>query len=191
MYNICHDRVLHLRKRLHLMFDLDMHSLLYTTIERSSASENLCPNEAQASAPKGETRRASYENHTLAGSKLRTSALGPELVVVPEFQSVPVKVTIERAGAALWAKPFCTGESAMRHSLQNMEHHHFKFEIHRRPGGVHVHSFGTACLGFSDGVRLQEGDVMKAAMDRFERPFRNPVRVARSNSVLTAVIPLG
>lgn len=66
MYSICHDRVLHLRKRLHPMFDLDIHSLLYTTIERSSAWVNLCPTEAQASVPKGETRRASYEKHTWA-----------------------------------------------------------------------------------------------------------------------------
>ena len=34
----------------------------------------------------------------LAGSKLRTCALGPELVVDPDFESVPVEVKIERAG---------------------------------------------------------------------------------------------
>ena len=36
----------------------------------------------------------------LAGSKLRTCALGPELVVDPDFESVPVEVKIERAGNA-------------------------------------------------------------------------------------------
>ena len=48
----------------------------------------------------------------LAGSKLRTCALGPELVVNPAFDSVPVDVKIERAGvccgqshsAAAWRK---------------------------------------------------------------------------------------
>ena len=37
----------------------------------------------------------------LAGSKLRTCSLGPELVIDPEFQSVPGNVTIERAGQNL------------------------------------------------------------------------------------------
>src|SRR5580698_7769487 len=72
----------------------------------------------------------------LAGSKLRTCALGPELVVDPEFQSVPMEVTIERDAAVLWSKTFCTGETSMCHNLQNIEHHHFKYELHRRPGDV-------------------------------------------------------
>jgi hypothetical protein len=33
----------------------------------------------------------------LAGSKIRTCSLGPELVIDPEFNSVPGKVSIERA----------------------------------------------------------------------------------------------
>ena len=36
----------------------------------------------------------------LAGSKLRTCALGPELVVDPEFRSVSVAVNIERDGGS-------------------------------------------------------------------------------------------
>src|ERR1700733_9089441 len=49
----------------------------------------------------------------LAGSKLRTCALGPELVVDAEFESVPVDVTIEREGTVLWTKTFRSGESEM------------------------------------------------------------------------------
>ena len=69
----------------------------------------------------------------LAGSKLRTCALGPEIVLDCEFNSIPVTATILREGAVLWTKTFRTGESEMCHSLQNIEHHHFKFEAHRRP----------------------------------------------------------
>jgi hypothetical protein len=127
----------------------------------------------------------------LAGSKLRTSGLGPELVVDPEFQDVPVKVGIERSGSVLWSKTFSTGEKAMCHSLKNMEHHHFKFELHRRPGDVHVHFFGTAYLSFSDGVRLQDGDVMQISMDGFGRALRNPVQVARPETKLIEAIVLG
>jgi hypothetical protein len=127
----------------------------------------------------------------LAGSKLRTCALGPELVIDPQFESVGVDVTIERSGSVLWSKSFRTGEAAMSHSLQNIEHHHFKFDAHRRPGDVHVHFFGTDCLSFSDGVRLQDRDVMQAAFEGFGRPLRNPVRRIGSAPKLVSAIPLG
>jgi len=85
--------------------------------------------------------RKNYLN--LAGSKLRTCALGPELVVDPAFDSVPGRVALERAGAVVWSKEIRTGEAEMCHSLRNIEHHHFKFEVHRRPGDLHVHFFGA------------------------------------------------
>jgi hypothetical protein len=126
----------------------------------------------------------------LAGSKLRTCALGPELVIDPAFSDVTVDVSIERGGSVLWSKSFQTGEAAMCHSLQNIEHHHFKFEAHRRPGDVHVHFFGTAALSFGDGVRLQDSDVMQVAVGSFGRPLRNPVRVAHATQTLISTIPL-
>ena len=113
----------------------------------------------------------------LAGSKLRTCALGPELVVDPEFRSVPGTVTIERGGAPLWAKEILTGEAEMCHSLANVEHHHFKFAHHRRPGDVHVHYFGACSLSFGDGVALADGDVMVVRFEGFGRALRNPLHV--------------
>jgi len=126
--------------------------------------------------------RKNYLN--LAGSKLRTCALGPELVLDPEFDSIPVTSTIERDGKVLWTKTFRTGESEMCHSLQNIEHHHFKFDAHRRPGDVHVHFFGTDCLSFSDHIRLQDGDVMQVVAEGFGRPLRNAVREDKSTPTL-------
>jgi hypothetical protein len=126
----------------------------------------------------------------LAGSKLRTCALGPELVVDYQFESVPVTATILREGNPLWSKTFRTGELEMCHSLQNIEHHHFKFEAHRRPGDVHVHFFGTDCLSFGDQIRLQDGDIMQIAADGYGRPLRNPVRAKKSKDTLISVIPL-
>ena len=70
----------------------------------------------------------------------------------------------------------------MCHSLRNLEHHHFKFEAHRRPCDVHVHFFGTDCLSFGAGIALQDGDVMEVAFEGFGRPLRNPVHVATSTS---------
>lgn len=123
----------------------------------------------------------------LAGSKLRACALGPELVVDPEFQSVPGKVTIGRGGRELWSKEIVTGEKEMCHSLANLEHHHFKFETHRRPGDVHVHYFGACALSFGDGVRLADGDVMGISFASFGRALRNPLRIASAEATLVAV----
>jgi hypothetical protein len=126
----------------------------------------------------------------LASSKLRTCALGPELVIDPEFQTIPGEVVIERAGAVLWSKQIRTGDTEMCHSLQNIEHHHFKFESHRRPGDVHIHFVGADCLSFGDGIQLANGDVMQIRFDGFGRPLRNPVRRTASNSVPVRVVPM-
>jgi hypothetical protein len=126
----------------------------------------------------------------LAGSKLRTCGLGPELVIDPEFRDVAVEASIERAGNVIWSKSFRSGEDAMCHSLQNIEHHHFKFEAHRRPGDVHVHFFGTAALSFGDGVKLQDGDVMQVAVEGFGRALRNHVRLGGLPADLVSTIPM-
>ena len=132
--------------------------------------------------------RKNYLN--LAGSKLRTCAIGPELVVDPSFNSVPGTVTIKRHGATLWSKSIVTGEQEMSHSVRNIEHHHFKFDAHRCPGDVHVHYFGACALSFGDGVRLADGDVMEVAFTGFGRPLRNPVRVTANNTSPVVVRPL-
>jgi hypothetical protein len=79
----------------------------------------------------------------------------------------------------------------MCHGLQNIEHHHFKFAAHRRPGDVHVHFFGTDCLSFSDQIRLQDGDVVQVAAEGFGRPLLNPVRGEKSKPGIVKVVPLG
>jgi hypothetical protein len=122
--------------------------------------------------------RRNYLN--LAGSKIRNCAMGPELVVDPDFQSVPGKVSIERDGAILWSKEIATGEREMCHSLANIEHHHFKFESHRRPWDMHVHYYGAHSLSFGDGVELAHGDVMCIQFEGFGRTLRNPLRVSQT-----------
>ncbi len=126
----------------------------------------------------------------LAGSKLRTCALGPELVIDPEFQSVPGVVKIERGGKIIWSQEIVTGEKEMCHSVANIEHHHFKFEGHRRPGDVHVHYFGACSLSFGAGILLEHGDIMEVSFNGFGRPLRNLLRVADHNDRLVTVKPL-
>lgn len=126
----------------------------------------------------------------LASSKLRTCAIGPELVIDPDFHRVEGTVRIEREGTPLWSATVTTGEDAMCHSLANIEHHHFKHEAHRRPGDVHVHFFGADRLSFGDGIVLRDGDVMVVQFQGFGRALRNPLRVATPSRVPVEVRPL-
>lgn len=123
----------------------------------------------------------------LASSKLRTCAIGPELTVNPDFHRVTGEVSIERAGRTLWSKSIQTGEQAMCHSLSNLEHHHFKFESHRRPGDIHIHFFGADAFSFGEGVRLVDGDAIQVRFDGFGKPLRNVVRVAAGEDSLIQV----
>jgi hypothetical protein len=123
----------------------------------------------------------------LAGSKIRTCALGPELVIDPLFESVAGRVSIQRGDETVWSKDIRTGETEMCHSVRNIEHHHFKFETHRRPGDVHAHYFGACALSFGDGIQLADGDVMEVRFDGFGRPLKNPLRVATASDSLVNV----
>jgi len=123
----------------------------------------------------------------LAGSKIRTCSLGPELVIDPDFRSVPGKVTLRRGGAELWSKDILTGEDEMCHSLRNIEQHHFKFATHRQPGDVHVHYYGACALSFGDGVELADGDWMEISFAGFGRALRNPLAVITTQAPLISV----
>jgi hypothetical protein len=128
--------------------------------------------------------RRNYLN--LASSKIRTCSIGPELVLDAAFDSVPGTVSIHRGGSAPWSKEIVTGEADMCHSLQNVEHHHFKFESHRRAGDVHVHYFGACQLSFGD-LELIDGDVMAVCFSGFGRALRNPLLVDSVPNELIAV----
>lgn len=109
----------------------------------------------------------------LAHSKLRQAALGAELLTGSLPDHVEGTSRILRDGAIIWERPFLTGEANMSHSLANLEHHHFKYPIFRKPGDIHIHFFGTATISFSDGVRTREGDVFEIEAAPFSLPLRN------------------
>jgi hypothetical protein len=113
----------------------------------------------------------------LAGSKLRTCSLGPELVLDPDFSRVEGRATVLRGEETIWTADLLSGEVAMCHSLANIEHHHFKFDAHRRPGDLHVHFYGAGAFSFGAGVALQDGDLMEVSFEGFGRPLRNALRV--------------
>src|SRR5882757_4371974 len=112
----------------------------------------------------------------LAHSKLRPAALGPELLVGDLPADIRGTARITRAGQTIWEKPFLTGEANMSHYVRNLEHHHFKYDLCRRPGDVHVHFFGTATLSFADGIQARDGDVFEIEAQPFRLPLRNPLK---------------
>lgn len=78
----------------------------------------------------------------------------------------------------------------MCHTVANLEHHHFKYEVHRRPGDVHIHCFGADAFSFGDKLTLEDGDEMVIAFQGFRRALRNPIRIDRSPQVLVTVEPV-
>jgi hypothetical protein len=120
----------------------------------------------------------------LAHSKLRQAALGPELLVGECPPDVRGTSRIRRAGAIVWEKPFLTGEANMSHSIANLEHHHFKYALFRRPGDLHVHFFGTATLSFADGIRTEPGDVFEIEAAPFTLPLCNPLALGEDAEVI-------
>ena len=125
----------------------------------------------------------------LAHSKLRQAALAPELRLGELPADVRGISRIRRDGAVLWEKPFLSGETNMSHAIPNLEHHHFKNSLFRRPGDLHVHFFGTATLSFADGIQTREGDVFELEADAFALPLRNPLQRAPDEGFI-AVRPL-
>ena len=119
----------------------------------------------------------------LAHSKLRQAALGPELLTGPLPEDVRGASRILRDGAVAWEKPFLSGEANMSHTIANLEHHHFKYDLFRRPGDVHVHFFGTATLSFSEGFQTKVGDVFEIEAAPFLYPVRNSLGQAAERPV--------
>jgi len=111
----------------------------------------------------------------LAPSKLRTCAIGPELVIGGEFVGIDGTVGIRRKEELVWTSPIHTGAKNMAHSLGNLEHHHFKYPGHRIPLQAHIHFFGADAFSFSKGFPLQPGDVMEIEWKGMGRPLRNPL----------------
>ena len=46
----------------------------------------------------------------------------------------------------------------------------------RRPGDIHVHVFGTATISFSDGIKLEDEDIVEINCPTFGRPLVNRLR---------------
>jgi len=114
----------------------------------------------------------------LAHSKLRSCGLGPALYVgkLPRHVAGTSRI-LDKNGEVRWEKAFVSGEENMSHTVANLEHHHFKYGLFRRPGDVHVHFFGTATLSVADNIVVEPGESFEIESPLFGPALRN--RLAR------------
>lgn len=122
-----------------------------------------------------ETERINYLY--LAPSKLRSCAIGPELVTDFTFDELTLECTVERDGKLIYESgPLYSGERYMSHTLANCEDHHFKYPLHRVPGDAHIHYFGTSQISFTArDWKFQPGDVITISSNGFSAPLSNHV----------------
>ena len=116
----------------------------------------------------------------LAHSKLRACSYGPELLLGDLPTDVRGTSRILRDGKTIWEEEFLSGEDNMSHSIANLEHHHFKYDLFRHPGDIHCHFFGTATASFSKGIEPEEGDIFEMEANGFGAPLRNTLRIDKA-----------
>ena len=113
----------------------------------------------------------------LAPSKIRSCSVGPELVLDCDFQEITLECHVERDGESIYESgALKSGEQFMCHSLANCEDHHFKYPLHRQPGDVHFHFFGTSKLSYgSRRWSYEPGDEITVSAPQFSRCLVNSV----------------
>jgi hypothetical protein len=117
----------------------------------------------------------------LAHSKLRACGVGPALLVgeLPAHVAGTSRIR-DSEGKVRWEKAFVSGEQNMSHSIANLEYHHFKYRLFKRPGDVHVHFFGTATLSFADNITVQPGETFEIEAPAFGPALRNTLKIAET-----------
>jgi hypothetical protein len=120
----------------------------------------------------------------LAHSKLRNCGVGPALLVgeLPAHVQGVSRIR-DKTGQVRWEKVFVSGEQNMSHSIENLEYHHFKYGLFKRPGDVHIHFFGTATLSFADGVQVEAGETFEVESPTFGPALRNPLAIRETHYV--------
>jgi len=130
---------------------------------------------------KTEAQNYLYTQH----SKLRACSIGPELLVAALPDDVRGKSRIRRGKTVLWEEDFLSGEKNMSHSIANLEHHHFRYPMFRRPGDLHAYFFGAAVMSYAAGVQTKIGDVFEIEAEIFGKPLRNRMEAVPNEGLVT------
>lgn len=121
----------------------------------------------------------------LAHSKLRACSIGPELLIGELPDEVRGTSRIRRDGAVVWEQEFLSGEAHMSHSIANLEHYHFRYSMHRRPGDLHAYFFGAAVMSYASGVQTAPGDEYEIQAEVFGKPLRNRMELVPDEGLVT------
>ena len=78
----------------------------------------------------------------------------------------------------------------MSHSIENLEHHHFKYPEFRRSGDVHIHFFGAANGSFTKNIETQDGDIFEIESVTFGHPLRTTLVKSKRQDTKIVVKPL-
>jgi hypothetical protein len=117
----------------------------------------------------------------LAHSKLRACGVGPALLVGEAPAHIEGTSRIyDVEGKVRWEKAFFSGEQNMSHTIGNLEHHHFKYPLFKRPGDVHIHFFGTATLSVADNIVVKPGETFEIDAPQFGPALRNTLSVYKT-----------
>jgi len=122
-------------------------------------------------------------------SKLRACSIGPELLLGDLPQDIRGKSRIVRDGKVIWEEEVLSGESNMSHSIANLEHYHFRYDMFRRPGDLHAYFFGAAVLSYAAGVKTMPGDQFEIEAPEFGKALRNRMELVPDEGLVT-VSPL-
>jgi hypothetical protein len=100
---------------------------------------------------------------------LRPSAVGPELLLgaLPETLEATARLLHGEAVRGSWPVALLPAD------LATLTEAHFRYDMHRRPGDVHVHFLGQSAG--ADPVAAQPGDLCELSAPAFGHPLRSPL----------------
>ena len=117
-------------------------------------------------------------------ARLRATAIGPEILLGELPKVVPATTRILRGSKVVAEQSFDLGSGAMARGFADLARDHFRYGMHRRPGDVHVHCFGSGAAITSIDAATPD-QVFELACPPLGRPLRN--RVATIDMATPAV----
>ena len=109
-----------------------------------------------------------------AQSRLRASAVGPELVFGELPREISGTTRLTRGSQVVEEVAFTTGQAALGQAVAAVEANHFRYPMFRRPGDVHLH-FLVAAEGPALTAAPEPGDVFEISAPSFGLTLANPL----------------
>ena len=108
-------------------------------------------------------------------ARLRATAIGPELLLGELPAALPAKAAVVRAGKVLAETWLDLGRAGMARSHADLIRDHFRYGMHRRPGDVHIHCFGSGSGHAAAAPGNDPEQLFELTCAAFGLPLRNPV----------------